>query len=69
MTTLFEVLKGERPISDAEKLIPKSAIDASCAQSNESADWTVAETWAYWWLRRRHLRKYIMQQRKVQVVM
>ena len=45
--TLFEVLKGDKPISDASLPDYTGTID--------NKEWKIASSWVEWWTRKRHL--------------
>jgi hypothetical protein len=53
---LFEMLKGERPLSDAVALMPNDESITECSL-NQKCEWQRAATWVEWWIRKRHLRK------------
>lgn len=50
----FEVLKGERPITDLKSFSSSRWTDES---ENVSGGWSAAASWVHWWLRKSHLRK------------
>ena len=55
--TLFEVLKGERPLCDAVALMPNNDKITECCPDEK--EWQRAAKWVEWWIRRRHLSKLL----------
>jgi len=49
---LFGVLRGEKSIGEA---------NLSKVYTVDTKEWKRAETWVDWWIRKRHLCKYIEQ--------
>lgn len=58
VTTLFEVLWGQRPLSDAQKLMPDSEVLRKYSKTHYPKDWEDCGHWVDWWVRERHLSKF-----------
>lgn len=54
--TLFQVLKGQRPLSDVVTLMPRNDKITEC--SADRNEWQRATSWVEWWIRKRHLSKF-----------
>lgn len=57
IATLFEVLAGEKPITDAMKLLPHSKVLQQYSSQHSQHDWEGCNHWVDWWTRERHLSK------------
>ena len=57
VSTLFDVLGGKRPLSDALKLMPKSRILKEYNTRHNPKSWEECSHWVEWWTRERHLRE------------
>jgi len=51
---LFEILTGEKPLSEGEQIIPDFKVPAGT--SNDS--WRTLKSWSRWWKRINHLSEY-----------
>lgn len=51
---LFEILTGERPLSEGEKIIPGFKVPAG--MNNDA--WSRLKTWSRWWKRINHLSEF-----------
>ena len=59
IATLFEVLKGGKPIADAMKLLPHSKMFQQYSSQHRQHDWDECNHWVDWWTRERHLSKSV----------
>ena len=59
VSTLFDVLGGKRPLSDALVLMPNSRMLKDYNAQHNPKSWEECSHWVEWWTRERHLCEFL----------
>ena len=54
---LFGILKGSRPLEDANRIVPPKTFPIGYATRHDPEKWKGCQHWVDWWMQDRHLSK------------
>ena len=57
--TLFNVMGGQGQLSEVSKFLPQTKQIKEYMKNHEPDHWSTCEHWSKWWMRPRHLSKYM----------